>query len=84
MNDMYDNGVKDDIFVLLSKMNESCRVTVKPPVGVTDEFVLENIEMQGTVPASLKCAAQMDGLGKKFYNKKKYLYQYNDSCYVPC
>ena len=25
MNDMYDNGVKDDIFVLLSKMNESCR-----------------------------------------------------------
>ena len=65
-------------------MNESYRVTVKTPVGVTDEFVLENIEMQGTVPAPLKCAAQMDGLGKKFYTSKKYLYQYNDSCYVPC
>ena len=84
MNDLYENGVKDEIFVLLSKMNETCRVTVKTPVGVTDEFVLENIEMQGTVPGPLQCAAQMDGLGKNLYTKTTYIYQYNDSFYVPC
>ena len=83
MNDLYDNGVKDEIFVLLSKMNERCRVSVKTPVGTTEEFELNNIEMQGTVPAPLKCASQMDGLGKKCYSNKKYLYKYNESCCIP-
>ena len=25
----------------------------------------------------------MDGLGKIFYTKRKYLYKYNNSCYIP-
>ena len=83
LNGLYDNGVQDDKFVLLTRMNEKCKVSVKTPVGVTDEFVLENIEMQGTVPAPLKCVAQMDGLGKICYTKRKYLYNYNNSCFVP-
>ena len=49
MNDLYDLGVKDDRFVLISKMNENCKVIVKTPVGNTDEFKLNDIEMQGTV-----------------------------------
>jgi hypothetical protein len=76
MNDFYDVGVQDDKFVLLSKMNEECKVSVKTPVGVTDQFILKNIEMQGTVPAPSKCAAQMDGLGRKCYTKRKFLYNY--------
>ena len=83
MNDLYDLGVVDDKFVLVSKLNEDCKVTVKTPVGVTEEFQLENIEMQGTVPAPLKCAGQMDGLGRKCYMNEDYLYHYNGSCYVP-
>ena len=54
MNDMYDLGVQDDRFTRMSKMNEECRVRVKTPVGITEKFVLHNIEMQGTVPASLR------------------------------
>ena len=83
MNDLYDLGIQDDNFVLLSIMNEMCRVKVKTPVGATDEFVLRDIEMQGTIPEPLKCAAQMDALGRKCYENKKYLYNYNGSCYVP-
>ena len=47
MNYVYDNGVQDDNCVLLARMNEKCKVSVKTPVCVTDEFVLENIEIQG-------------------------------------
>jgi hypothetical protein len=83
MNDIYDLGVKDDKFVLISKMNEKCKVRVKTPVGVTEEFELKSIEMQGMVPAPLKCAGQMDGLGRKCYTEEKYLYNYNVSCFVP-
>jgi hypothetical protein len=83
MNDLYDLGVKDDRFVLISKMNEECRVTVKTPVGNTDEFTLTDIEMQGTVPAPLKCAGQMDALGRQCYTEENYLYNYNGSCLVP-
>jgi hypothetical protein len=83
MNDFYDVGVHDDKFVLLSKMNEECKVCVKTLVGVTDQLILKNIEMQGTVPAPLKCAAQIDGLGRKCYTEKKFLYNYNGSCFIP-
>ena len=83
INDFFDVGVHDDKFILLSKMNKECKVCVKTPVGVTDQFILKNIEMQGTVPAPLKCAAQMDGLGWECYTEKKFLYNYKRSCFIP-
>ena len=63
MNDLYDAGVQDDKFALTSLMNEKCQVKVKTPVGDTDRFELKRIEMQGTVPAPLKCAVQIDNTG---------------------
>ena len=53
MNDIYDAGVKDDTFalILMALMNEKCQVKVKTPVGDTDRFILNRIEMQGTVTA---------------------------------
>ena len=33
MNDLYDAGVKDDIFSLVSMLNEECQVMVKTSVG---------------------------------------------------
>ena len=44
MNDLYDLGVRDDKFVLISKINEEC-ISVTTPVGKTAEFTLNNIEM---------------------------------------
>ena len=82
MNDVYDAGVKDDKFALMSIMNEKCNVKVKTPVGDTDRFVLNRIEMQGTVPAPLKCAIQMDTLGRYCYSHCTGQYQYRDVCTV--
>ena len=82
MNDIYDAGVTDDRFALVSLMNERCQVKVKTPVGDTDRFTLNRIEMQGTVPAPLKCAVQMDTLGRYCYSYSTGLYQYRDSCTV--
>ena len=46
-------------------------------MGDTDHFELNQIEMQGTVPAPLKCAVQVDTLGK-------YCYTYNTvGCVIP-
>ena len=83
MNDLYDAGVKNDKFALMSLMNEKCQVKVKTPVGDTERFELNNIEMQGTVPAPLKCAVQIDTLGKYSYTYNTGLYNYKDMCAVP-
>ena len=85
MNDLYDSGVQNDTFALVSLMNEKCQVKVKTPVDYTERFELDKIEMQGTVLAPLKCAAQIDTLGKYCYtfNTGRGLYVYRDSCTVP-
>ena len=83
MNDFYDAGVRDDQFSLISLMNQKCKVKVKTPVGDTERFELNRIEMQGTVPAPLKCAVQMDTLGRYCYTYSTGLYQYKDVCSVP-
>ena len=83
MNDVYDAGIKDDRFYLISKMNEKCQVKVKTPVGDTDRFQLNDIEMQGTVPAPLKCSVQMDTIGRYSYTYNTGLYHYRDACCIP-
>ena len=60
MNDLWDAGVQDDRFAVVSKMNQTCDIAVKTPVGITNRFVLEEIEMQGTKLSNIKCAVQID------------------------
>ena len=83
MNDFYDAGVTDDNFSLISLLNDKCKVKVKTPVGDTERFELNQIEMQGTVLAPLKCSVQMDTLGKYCYELNTGLYKYKGSCNVP-
>ena len=64
-------------------MNEKCNVSVKTPVGETESFQLSRIEMQGTVTAPLKCAIQIDTLGRYCYTYNTGCYVYKDACYVP-
>ena len=47
MNDLWDVGVQDNKFALVSEMNSRCQIAIKTPVGITDRFVMEQIEMQG-------------------------------------
>ena len=83
MNDIFDAGLQGDKFALLSLMNRKCWVKVKTPVGDTERFELNNIEMQGTVTAPLKCAVQMETLGKYCYTYNTGIYYYKDVCGVP-
>ena len=80
-NDLYDAGVRNDHFNLMANSNKKCQVAIKTPWGsVTDRVELCEIEMQGTVPAPLKCSIQIDTLGKEclesgegLYKDKKYV-----------
>ena len=62
-NDLWDKNVCDDKFALICALNEQCDVSIKTPVGQTERFSLDKIEMQGTVNSPLKCAIQMETLG---------------------
>ena len=54
-NDAFDNGLTNDHFVLSSKSNNKCNVSIKLPWGkVTKPVQFENIEMQGSVELSIK------------------------------
>ena len=83
-NDLFQAGVDDDKFVLLANSNRKCQVAVKTPWGsITERIVLENIEMQGTVPAPLKASVQLDTLGKECLENNEGLFKYKDCVNLP-
>ena len=75
MNDLYDAGVRNRNFALVSLLNEKCKVKIKTPVGETEYFELNRIEMQVTVLAPLKCSVQIETIGK-------YCYTFNTGLYL--
>ena len=83
MNDLCDSGVKSDKFALISKMNQNCNIAVKTPVGITERFLMEEIEMQGTKLSNIKCAVQIDTLGKECYTYNEGMYLYKECVTVP-
>ena len=83
MNDLWDTGIQDDKFAVIAKLNEKCKIAVKTPVGVTERFQLEKIEMQGTKFSNIKCSIQIDTLGKECYSTGQGLFLYKKAVYVP-
>ena len=64
-------------------MNEKCKIAIKTPVGITERFELDEIEMQGTTFANIKCSVQVDTLGRECYTSGEGLFLYKNSVYVP-
>ena len=83
MNDLWDAGIQDEKFALIGKLNEKCNIAVKTPLGITDRFQLERIEMQGTKFSNIKCSIQVDILGKDCYTSGEGLFLYKNRVYVP-
>ena len=83
MNDLWDVGVQDNKFALVSEMNSRCQIAIKTPVGITDRFVMEQIEMQGTGLWPIKCSVQIDTLGRDCYRDREGLFLYKDMVDVP-
>ena len=83
MIDLWEATIDDDKFALIYKMNEKCLVSVKTPVGETEKFELNEIEMQGSVLAPLKCSVQTDSIAKYCYCYKKGIFYYKNVVFVP-
>ena len=82
-NDLWDVGVQNDKFAVISKLDEKAKVVVKTPSGTTDKFELTNLIMQGTVFAPIKCSIQIDTLGRDCLTNGDGLYQYKNIIEVP-
>ena len=83
-NDIYEAGVQDDKFLLMANSNQKCQVAVKTPWGsLTKRVEMNQLEMQGTVPAPLKCSVQLDSLGKECLITGEGLYQYRECLNIP-
>ena len=72
--------VNDDHFVLMANSNKKCQVANRT---LTSRLELQEIEMQGTVPAPLKCSIQMDTLGKECIEHGECLFKYKECVDIP-
>ena len=83
--DLYNAGVKDDKFVTIANSNKNCKVAVKTPWGSkTQRKNIQNLEMQGTVLAGIKCSISIDTIGKEcLENTQQPLYKYKSTTSIP-
>ena len=52
-------------------------------VSITKRVEMKEIEMQGTVPAPLKCSVQLDSLGKECLETGEGVYKYKECINIP-
>ena len=81
MNELWNVGINEDKFSLISQMNKRCQIAIKTPVGISNRFPMEEIEMQGTVWGPIKCSVQMDTLGRDCYRDMEGLFLYKNMVY---
>ena len=76
-NDLYDVKITDNKFALIAKLDEAANVIVKTPCGVTEEFELNKLVMQGSVFGPIKATTQIDTVGRdcRNYNQGMFLYK---------
>ena len=77
--------MQNDKFILISNSNKSGNVSIKLPWGKNSKsFDINNVEMQGTVLAPLKCAASIDMIGKEALKENhSILYKYKKCVTIP-
>ena len=83
MNDLYEAGIKDDIFALIYEANRENQIAVKTPNGITRREKFSEIVMQGDVLAPLMSSLQVDTMGKECLEEVKHLYYYKGTVPIP-
>ena len=79
LNNVYDNGVKDDNFALIYKLYENSNVAIKTPMGLTKSRRVEReIITQGDCLGPILASSSVDSFGKECYQKEKHLYFYRN------
>ena len=56
-------GINNEVLSLIKLLNSECNITVKTPVGTTDEFRVDNIVQQGSVSGGILCSASTGNRG---------------------
>ena len=64
VNDQFETGLKNDNLNMIYKMNESNKVAVATPHGLTDRVDIKRMIMQGENFSPLECSVQVDTFGK--------------------
>ena len=83
MNDLYEAGVKDDLFALIYESNRRSYVAVQTPQGLSKREIFEDLVMQGDVIAPLISSLQVDTFGKECLEEEKHLYYFKDIVPIP-
>ena len=83
MNDLYEAGVKDDIFPLIYESNRRSYVAVQTPHGISRREIFEELVMQGDVLSPLISSIQVDTIGKECLENKKHLYYFKNIVPIP-
>ena len=83
MNDLAAVTENNDILALMYEENVKSTVAINTPCGMTENFELKEIEMQGSVLAPIKCSNQVDTLGKECQVKNENLYNYKGTTLPP-
>ena len=83
INDLFETGFKNDKLPLLYLENQTAKIAVKTPHGISKRRTINNIVMQGTVWGSLYCTTSMDKLGQMSYENDDILYKYKNEVCIP-
>ena len=83
MNDLYEAGVKDNIFSLIYESNRRSYVAVHTPHGISRRESFEDLVIQGDVLAPLISSLQVDTIGKECIENKKHLYYFKNIIPIP-
>ena len=83
MNDLYEAGVRDDIFPLIYGANERSYVAVQSPHGLSERQVFKDLVMQGDILSPLISSLQVDTIGKECLDEKKHLYHFKNVVPIP-
>ena len=74
LNDLYDNGVKEDSFAAIYRLYENNNISIKTPVGLTERRQVERpIITQGDCLGPILASSTLDTFGKD-----KHLYWYRN------
>ena len=83
MNDLYEAGVKDDIFSLIYESNRKSFVAVQTPHGLSKRELFQDLVMQGDILSPLISSLQVDTIGKECLEENKHLYYFKNVVPIP-
>ena len=81
--DLFEAGLNNDLLHVIYEANRQCQISVKTPVGLSDEKTVGEIWMQGDVLASLGCSIQVDKFAKEYDNNNNNFYKYKNKVKIP-